>query len=40
MSVVNTIFGEFVSCTDCFHIEDCDGKESRDGCFCGEQKEE
>lgn len=33
---MNTIHGEWVECTKCIHVEDCDVKEDRDGCYFGE----
>lgn len=37
---MNTIFGEWIPCTDCIYFEDCEDKESRDGCYFGEPLEE
>lgn len=31
---------EFVKCSQCVYHEDCENKESRDGCYCGEKEEE
>ena len=28
--------GEFVNCANCLYWDDCDNKESRDGCYFGE----
>ena len=33
---MNTTHGEWVRCTKCIHVEDCDAKEDRDGCYLGE----
>lgn len=33
---MNTTHGEWVKCTKCIHVEDCDTKEDRDGCYFGE----
>jgi hypothetical protein len=33
---MNTIHGEWVRCTKCIYVEDCDTKEDRDGCYFGE----
>jgi hypothetical protein len=30
---------EFVICTDCAFFDECENKESRDGCYFGERKE-
>ena len=33
---MNTIYGEWTDCIECIYFEDCDLKESRDGCYNGE----
>lgn len=30
------MFGDFIYCNSCIYFEDCEDKESRDGCYCGE----
>lgn len=30
----------FISCLECIFFEDCQDKESRDGCYFGEKEEE
>ena len=30
----------FIMCSKCIHQEDCEDKESRDGCYFGEEEEE
>ena len=29
---------EYVACKECVFWEDCENKESRDGCYCGEKE--
>lgn len=31
---------EFIKCSQCVYREDCENKESREGCYCGEVLEE
>ena len=31
--------GDFINCADCLFWEDCENKESRDGCYCGEKED-
>ena len=33
---MNTTHGEWVRCTKCIYVEDCDTKEDRNGCYFGE----
>lgn len=37
---MNTTHGEWVRCTKCIYVKDCDTKEDRDGCYFGEIDEE
>lgn len=34
------VSAEYILCTECIWWEDCDNKESREGCYCGERKVE
>ena len=34
------MFGDFIYCNSCIYFEDCEDKESRDGCYCGETDED
>lgn len=31
---------EWVECKNCANFEDCDTKENRDGCYCGEEQDD
>ena len=35
---INTAFGEWIPCRNCTYFEDCEDKESREGCYCGEKR--
>ena len=31
---------EFVKCSQCIYREDCENKENRDSCYCGDREDE